>query len=101
SNPTDPRTIHWSRRIASSEYYFLPGMTWPLRASRFAPQPLPSGCIFSVRGYSVFLPEAVLLPALSIFNSKPFDYIFKALLGRFGYPEFIVGVLQKLPWAEP
>src|SRR5208337_1572082 len=48
-----------------------------------------------------FLPEAILLPALSIFNSKPFDYIFKALLGRFGYPEFIVGVLQKLPWAEP
>ena len=69
--------------------------------SRFAFQPLPSGCIFSVRGYSVFLPEASLLPGLAIFNSKPFDYLFKALLGRFGYPEFIVGVLQKLPWSEP
>lgn len=101
SNPTDPRTVHWSRRIASSEYYFLPGMTWPLRASRFAPQPLPSGCIFSVRGYSVFMPEPMLLPGLAIFNSKTFDYLFKALLGRFGYPEFIVGVLQKLPWPEP
>lgn len=91
----------WSRIIKSTELYFKPGMTWPLRASRFAPQPLPAGCIFSVRGYSVFLPEANLLPGLSIFNSKPFDYLFKALLGRFGYPEFIVGVLQKLPWAEP
>ncbi|GLS17295.1 hypothetical protein GCM10007874_03100 [Labrys miyagiensis] len=101
SNPSDPRTVHWSRRIASSEYYLLPGMTWPLRASRFAPQPMPSGCIFSVRGYSVFLPGSILLAGLSIFNSKPFDYLFKALLGRFGYPEFIVGVLQKLPWAEP
>ncbi|MBY3108077.1 type II restriction endonuclease subunit M [Rhizobium leguminosarum bv. viciae] len=101
SNPTDPRTVHWSRRIASSEYYLRPGMTWPLRASRFAPQPMPSGCIFSVRGYSVFLPESMLMAGLSIFNSKPFDYLFKALLGRFGYPEFIVGALQKLPWAEP
>ncbi|WFU25114.1 hypothetical protein QA649_02370 [Bradyrhizobium sp. CB1717] len=101
SNPADPRTVHWSRRIASSEYYFRPGMTWPLRASRFAPQALPSGCIFSVRGYSVFLPEGALLPGLAIFNSRAFDYLFKALLGRFGYPEFIVGVLQKLPWAEP
>ena len=101
SNPRDPRTMHWSRRIASAEFYLRPGMTWPLRASRFAPQPLPSGCIFSVRGYSVFLPEPLLLPALSIFNSRPFDYLFKALLGRFGYPEFIVGALQKLPWAQP
>ena len=91
----------WSRIIKSTELYFKPGMTWPLRASRFAPQPLPAGCIFSVRGYSVFLPETSLLPGLSLFNSKPFDYLFKALLGRFGYPEFIVGVLQKLPWAEP
>lgn len=90
----------WSRIIKSTELYFKPGMTWPLRASRFAPQPLPAGCIFSVRGYSVFLPEADLLPGLAIFNSKPFDYFFKALLGRFGYPEFIVGVLQKLPWVE-
>lgn len=101
SNPKDPRTTHWSRRLASAEFYLRPGMTWPLRASRFAPQPLPSGCIFSVRGYSVFVPEPLLLPALSIFNSRPFDYLFKALLGRFGYPEFIVGALQKLPWAQP
>jgi hypothetical protein len=91
----------WSRIIKSTEFYFRPGMTWPLRASRFAPQPLPEGCIFSVRGYSVFVPEDDLLPSLAIFNSTPFDYLFKALLGRFGYPEFIVGVLQKLPWPRP
>ena len=87
--------------IRNSDKYFQPGLTWPLRASKFAPQPLPAGCVFSARGYSVFLPEATLLPGLSIFNSKTFDYLYKALLGRFGYPEFIVGVLQKLPWAEP
>lgn len=100
-NLVDLKTGKVLSRPQNIDYYFSPGLTWPLRASRFAPQPLPSGSIFSVRGYSVFLPEAILLPGLSIFNSKPFDYLFKALLGRFGYPEFIVGVLQKLPWAEP
>ena len=41
------------------------------------------------------------MSGLAIFNSQTFDYLFKALLGRFGYPEFIVGVLQKLPWSQP
>ena len=41
------------------------------------------------------------MPALAMMNSRVFDYIFKALLGRFSYPEFIVGVLQKLPWPIP
>lgn len=95
------RSNVWMLRDTAANYFFKGGLTWPLRASKFAPQPLPAGCIFSVRGYSVFLEEMLLLPSLAIFNSKPFDYIFKALLGRFGYPEFIVGVLQKLPWAEP
>ena len=91
----------WSRIIKSTEFYFRPGLTWPLRASRFAPQPLPEGCVFSVRGYSAFMPRDDLLPALALFNSRPFDYFFKALLGKFGYPEFVVEVLQKLPWALP
>lgn len=88
-------------RPQNIEFYFKGGLTWPLRASQFAPQALPVGAIFSVRGYSVLMPRADLLPALAIFNSAPFDYLFKALLGRFGYPEFIVGVLQKLPWPVP
>jgi hypothetical protein len=41
------------------------------------------------------------LATLALFSSAAFDYIFKTALGRFGYPEFIVGVLQILPWVEP
>lgn len=40
----------------------------------------------------------------AICNSKAFDYIFKIALGRFGFPEFVVGILQNLPMpmiAEP
>ena len=91
----------WSRIIKSTEFYFHPGLTWPRRASRFAPQPMPAGCVFSVRGFSVFLPREDLLWALAFFNSRPFDYFFKALLGRFGYPDFAVGTLQRLPWPAP
>ena len=32
-------------------------------------------------------------------NSSAFDYIFKCALGRFAFPEFIVGILQKVPLA--
>lgn len=38
---------------------------------------------------------------LALFNSAAFDYIYKIALGRFGYPEFIVGILQIMPRAEP
>ncbi|MEA2600642.1 MAG: hypothetical protein QOF89_1634 [Acidobacteriota bacterium] len=78
-------------------HYYRPGLTWPLRASRFAPQVMPVGCIFSARGYSAFAPDSELLWLLGVFNSSTFDFLFKLLLGRFGYPEFIVGILQLLP----
>jgi hypothetical protein len=100
-NFIDQKTGKLLSRPQNTEFYFKGGLTWPLRASKFAPQPLPEGCIFSVRGYSVFLPPQQLMAGLAIFNSKTFDYLFKALLGRFGYPEFVVGILQKLPWPEP
>ncbi|MFP5400833.1 MAG: type II restriction endonuclease subunit M, partial [Gammaproteobacteria bacterium] len=89
------------KRVYNEEYYFRPGITWPLRAHRFSPQVLPSECIFSVRGYSVFVAKEKILSTIATLNSTAFDYIFKTALGRFGYPEFIVGALQKLPWVEP
>ena len=90
-----------SRSIRSESLYFLPGLTWPLRASSFAPYALPRGCIFGVRGYAVLAPIEQLPMLLGILNSKPFDFLFKFCLGRAGFPEFVVGVLQKLPWVEP
>jgi hypothetical protein len=85
--------------IRNSDYYFRPGLTWPLRAHRFAPQALPKACIFSVRGYCAFPEDGQEAKTLAIFNSTPFDYLFKTALGRFGYPEFIVGLLQVMPWS--
>lgn len=91
------REGQWSRWINSVEYYFRPGLTWPLRAARFSPQVLPTGSIFSVRGYAAFAPKDELVSLLGLTASFPFDALFKTLLGRFGFPEFVVGVLQQLP----
>jgi len=90
----------WSRWINSTDFYGRQGLTWPLRAARFSPAILPKGSIFSVRGYAAFGTSDELLPMLALFNSRMLDYLFKVTLGRFGHPEFVVGVLQSLPWPE-
>lgn len=87
--------------VRNSDFYFRPGLTWPLRAHRFAPQALPEGAIFSVRGYCAFPEPDHEAATLALFNSSAFDYLFKTALGRYGYPEFIVGILQIMPWARP
>jgi hypothetical protein len=105
-------TINWGKSgeeltafplcvIRNPDFYFRPGLTWPLRARRFSPQAMPAGSVFSVRGYSAFPAEGEELATLALFNSSPLDYLFKTALGRFGYPEFIVGILQTLPWSRP
>lgn len=87
--------------IRNPNYYLQLGITWPLRAHRFSPQAMSAGSIFSVRGYSAFPLIGDELVTLAIFNSSVFDFLFKMALGRFGYPEFIVGILQIIPWAQP
>lgn len=97
---TLPGSTHWSRSIRSPDFYFRPGITWPLRASRFSPQAMPSGCIFSIRGQVAFAPVEELQWTLSLMASAAFDAIYKTMLGRFGFPEFAVGVLQQLPFPD-
>lgn len=84
-----------SRR--SSEYYFRPGLSWPLRARAFSPQAMPCDSIFSLRSQVLFARFNDLLPLLGLTSSTIFDYLFKMLLGRFGFPEFVKGVLDVLP----
>ncbi len=95
------RSNVWMLGETERKYFRRPGLTWPLRARRFAPQFMPTDCIFSVRGYSAFPALGDELLTLAVFNSAAFDYLFKAALGRFGFPEFIVGILQRMPWAKP
>jgi len=91
----------WSAMINATEFYFQPGFTWPLRASRFAPSVMPAGCAFSTRGCGGFAPVADLPWLISILSSSCFDLLFKMLLGRFGHPEFTSGALQEMPIPDP
>ncbi len=86
-----------SEKPSSADHYFKAGLTWPLRAGYFAPVPLPKDSIFSIRGYAILSEPSDLLITCALCNSIAFDYIFKVALGRFGFPEFVVGVLQNLP----
>lgn len=103
-----PMVLNWGRFgqemkafsgtiVRSERYYLEPGLTWPLRARRFGPQCRPSLSIFSVRGYSANSERENLLRLLGLTNSTPFDYLFKVSLGRFGFPEFVVGTLKNIP----
>jgi hypothetical protein len=94
------RPNQWSRWINSVEFYFKPGVTWPLRSSRYSPQVLPRGVVFSIRSYAGFTDANHALAMIGIISSEIFDYLFKVSLGRFGYPEFVIGVIQKLPFPE-
>ena len=98
SNPTDPRTAHWSRRIANSDFFFRPGLTWPLRTtSGLGLRALPAGCIFGHKGPAAFVagdnPD-ILLALLALTNSAPFR-VLVSLQMAFGSYE--VGVIQRTP----
>lgn len=89
-----------SRNARSEDKYFYAGLTWPLRASRFSPYILPTGCIFGVRGQAVIAGKSQLSSMLGICNSQVFNSLYKISLGREAHPEYVVGVLQNLPIPE-
>jgi hypothetical protein len=91
------RSNVWMLGETERNNFFRPGITWPLRAFRFCPQAMPSGCVFSVRGYSAQSELSELPILFGLVSAQVFDALFKLMLGRMGYPEFIVGVLQTLP----
>lgn len=91
-------TVHRSDiRPASLDYFFRPGIMWPLRAPRLCAQAFPRGTAFSARSQCLFAPEHELPYFLGLLNSSTLDYLFKAALGRTDFPEFVVGVLRHLP----
>lgn len=72
---------HWSRRIASAEYYGRPGVTYPERTtSDFSPRPLPKGSIFSATGQAVFLRDRIEILS---YIGMAYTRIFKQLVELF------------------
>ena len=91
-------TIHRTDlKPASLNYFFKPGIMWPLRAPSLCAQVFPKGTVFSARSQCLFAPEDENPYYLGLLNSNILDFLFKTTLGRFDFPEFIVGGLRNLP----
>jgi hypothetical protein len=103
NNPTDPNTTHWSRRIANSEFFQRPGLTWPLRTtSGLSLRAMPAGCVFGHKGPAVFVSENTsqhLLVLLAVTNSRAFRSLVELQLAAADAAarSYEVGVIQRTP----
>ena len=88
-----------SKRIYSQEWYFRPGLTWPLAGGALSVRVLPKGCIFGHKGPAI-LPLDVnsTFFILGIANSAPTEFLLRALLSRQDMGgRWEVGVIKRMP----
>jgi hypothetical protein len=83
-----------SLKPASFDYYFRPGLTWPIK-NRFSlkPWPLPAGCVFAHVGPSAFVEEnsaEQLLAMHAVMSSSTFTALLRIMAGW----NFEVGLIQ-------
>jgi len=99
---TLPGCSHWSRRVASTEYYFRPGFTWPRRTNGLSVRILPVRSVFADKGPAGFCDRDdtnELLATTAIFNSSVFAYLIQAQLARVSLAQsFEVGMVQNTPF---
>jgi hypothetical protein len=90
-----------------------PGLTYPLRAKRFAPRVLPAGCAFGHKGPSLFVQPAVdslstdaedtarRFALLGLLNTHVFAHLLSLGVGGVSTVElshaYEVGLLQRMP----
>jgi hypothetical protein len=90
-------------RIASRpqnmDYYFRAGLTYTSYTNLgFAPKILPSGCVFSHAGNSIFLSKPKdLMNTIGLFNSKRLEYFLRIMTDR---RKWEVGYVQNLPYPQ-
>ena len=88
--------------LRNTDYYFRPGLTWPLRGIRFSAQAVASGCIFSVAGKMAMCEKASDIPFIgATFNSAPFDYLIRMSAGKVGGVQYEVGLIGNIPMPSP
>jgi hypothetical protein len=90
-----------SAAIRNPDFYFLPGLTWPLRGIRYSAQTVPAGHIFSVAGKMAFASGPELPQLAALFNSLPFDQFLAFFAGKVGGVQYEVGLIQSVPLPDP
>jgi hypothetical protein len=89
-----------TKRIYSQDWYFQPGLTWPLRTQRgFNLRVMPAGCIFGHKGPTIFpVKQDNTYYLLGMANSALAEYLLRGLTS-FGSWE--VGAIKRLPIPLP
>lgn len=92
------RSNVWMLRDTAANFFFRPGLTWPLRTQGgLSMRVMPEGCIFGHKGPAAFVDnngKKHLLTLLALTNSRPFA-TFVNMQMAFGSYE--VGVIQRTP----
>lgn len=71
----DPKTGKTYSRPQNTEFYFQPGLTWPLRGVRLSAQAVPAQCVFSIAGKMAFTPLEELPACHALMNSSAFGFL--------------------------
>jgi len=81
----------WSRWINAVDYYFRPGLTWPIKnRSAFKPWPLPRGCIFAHISPCAFFDRAEATEFWGLMSSSIFNHLLQLSAGW----NYEIGVVQ-------
>lgn len=87
-----------SKYIFSEELYFRPGFSWTLRAFRFIPYVVPSGCIPSASRYMAFPKPGQEFMALAISASNVATSYLRFYGEMFERPKHLVDSVKRLPF---
>jgi hypothetical protein len=85
----------WSRIIKSVDFYFRPGLTWPLRTQLgFNMRAYPRGAIFGHKGPVACVHEVELPCYLGLANSSTLSLLISL---QMAFGSYEVGVIQRTP----
>ncbi|MBP7868696.1 MAG: BREX-1 system adenine-specific DNA-methyltransferase PglX [Firmicutes bacterium] len=94
----DPVTGRQLSRPQNTQFYFQPGLTWPLRTNGISFRVMPEGCIFGHKGPAAFGEMDDLLAVCAVANSRAFGVILSCLLARTELAQsYEVGLIKQMP----
>jgi hypothetical protein len=89
-----------SRLIQAEDFYFKAGMSWTLRAARFVPYAIPSGCIPTGSRPMAFPNEGNQVTSLALSASRVASSYMRFYGDWFTRPKFLEGKVKLFPWPK-
>ncbi len=98
-NFVNSKTGRTASRPQNTDYFFRPGLTWPLRTNGLSFRVMPLGCVFGHKGPALFAESRdELLCLLALLNTTVVEGIVHGLgVGRVEIQSYEVGTIQSIP----